>query len=36
MQVEVDKDTGEIEVQKYIAIEDCGNVINPMVVEGQS
>ena len=35
MQVEVDKDTGEIEIQKYIAVEDCGNVINPMVVEGQ-
>ena len=35
VQVEVDKDTGEIEIQKYIAVEDCGNVINPMVVEGQ-
>ena len=35
VQVEVDKDTGEVEIQKYIAVEDCGNVINPMVVEGQ-
>ena len=35
VKVEVDKDTGEIEIQKYIAVEDCGNVINPMVVEGQ-
>jgi carbon-monoxide dehydrogenase large subunit len=33
--VEVDKDTGEIKIQRYVAIEDCGNVINPMVVEGQ-
>ena len=33
--MEVDKDTGEVEIQKYIAVEDCGNVINPMVVEGQ-
>ena len=35
VQVEVDKDTGEIAIQRYVAIEDCGNVINPMVVEGQ-
>ena len=35
MQLEVDKDTGEIEIQKYLAVEDCGNVINPMIVEGQ-
>jgi carbon-monoxide dehydrogenase large subunit len=35
VQVEIDKDTGEIEIQKYFAVEDCGNVINPMVVEGQ-
>ena len=35
VQVEVDKDTGEVEIQRYVAVEDCGNVINPMVVEGQ-
>ena len=34
-QVEIDPDTGEIEVQAYYAIEDCGNVINPMIVDGQ-
>ena len=35
VQVEVDKDTGETNIQRYVAIEDCGNVINPMIVEGQ-
>jgi carbon-monoxide dehydrogenase large subunit len=34
-QVEVDKDTGEIIVQKYIAVDDVGTIINPMIVEGQ-
>ncbi|MGH9580172.1 MAG: xanthine dehydrogenase family protein molybdopterin-binding subunit, partial [Terriglobales bacterium] len=33
--VEVDADTGEISVEKYVAVDDCGNVINPMLVEGQ-
>lgn len=34
-QVEIDKDTGEITIQNYFAVEDCGNIINPMIVEGQ-
>jgi carbon-monoxide dehydrogenase large subunit len=33
--VEVDADTGAIDVQRYFAIHDCGNLINPMIVEGQ-
>ena len=33
--VEVDPETGAVDVRKYIAVDDCGNVINPMVVEGQ-
>ncbi|MEJ2086235.1 MAG: molybdopterin-dependent oxidoreductase, partial [Acidobacteriota bacterium] len=33
--VEVDPETGEIEVLRYVAVDDCGNVINPMIVEGQ-
>ncbi len=33
--VEVDSETGEIAVEKYVAVDDCGNVINPMLVEGQ-
>jgi carbon-monoxide dehydrogenase large subunit len=34
-QVEVDKETGQITIQKYFAVDDVGNVINPMIVRGQ-
>jgi carbon-monoxide dehydrogenase large subunit len=34
-QVEVDKETGEITIQKYAAVDDVGTIINPMIVEGQ-
>jgi aerobic carbon-monoxide dehydrogenase large subunit len=33
--VEIDKDTGETHIKKYFAVEDVGNVVNPMIVEGQ-
>lgn len=33
--VEVDPDSGEVELSRYIAVDDCGNVINPMIVDGQ-
>ena len=33
--VEVDRDTGNVELQRYLAVDDCGNVINPMIVDGQ-
>jgi len=33
--VEIDKETGFVKVVKYFAVDDCGRVINPMVVEGQ-
>ena len=33
--VEVDTETGHTTVLKYLAVDDCGNVINPMIVEGQ-
>jgi carbon-monoxide dehydrogenase large subunit len=33
--VEVDPTTGSVDLQKYVAVDDCGNVINPMIVEGQ-
>src|SRR5437763_6277910 len=33
--VEVDAATGEIKLEKYIAVDDCGRVINPQIVEGQ-
>jgi carbon-monoxide dehydrogenase large subunit len=34
-QIEIDPDTGEVTVQKYYAVDDVGNVINPTIVEGQ-
>ncbi|MGH2650496.1 MAG: xanthine dehydrogenase family protein molybdopterin-binding subunit, partial [Actinomycetota bacterium] len=33
--VEIDTETGEVRIEKYVAVDDCGNVINPMIVEGQ-
>ena len=33
--VEVDPETGEIDLQRYVAVDDCGNIINPMLVDGQ-
>ncbi|MCI1041715.1 MULTISPECIES: xanthine dehydrogenase family protein molybdopterin-binding subunit [Caballeronia] len=34
-EVEVDQDTGETRIEKFTAVDDFGNVINPMIVEGQ-
>ncbi len=33
--VEVDKDTGETEIVRYIAVDDCGRQLNPLLVQGQ-
>jgi carbon-monoxide dehydrogenase large subunit len=33
--VEIDSETGAIELVRYVAVDDCGNQINPLVVEGQ-
>jgi carbon-monoxide dehydrogenase large subunit len=33
--VDVDEETGAVEVVKYVAVDDCGNQINPLIVEGQ-
>lgn len=33
--VEVDGETGEVKIEKYVAVDDCGNVINPLIVDGQ-
>ena len=33
--VEVDPETGAVTIDRYVAVDDCGNVINPMVVDGQ-
>ncbi len=32
--VEIDPDTGDTKVLRYVAVDDVGNVINPMIVEG--
>jgi aerobic carbon-monoxide dehydrogenase large subunit len=34
-EVEIDPDTGRVDVVTYTAVDDCGNMLNPMVVEGQ-
>jgi aerobic carbon-monoxide dehydrogenase large subunit len=33
--VEVDTETGKTDIVKYVAVDDCGTIINPMIVEGQ-
>jgi carbon-monoxide dehydrogenase large subunit len=33
--VEVDLETGELEILRYVVVHDCGRMLNPMVVEGQ-
>jgi aerobic carbon-monoxide dehydrogenase large subunit len=33
--VAVDPDTGDVEIERYLAVDDCGERINPMIVEGQ-
>ncbi|MEU0187447.1 aerobic carbon-monoxide dehydrogenase large subunit [Streptomyces sp. NPDC006207] len=32
---DVDAGTGQVKVRRFIAVDDCGNRINPMIVEGQ-
>ncbi|MFQ3623471.1 MAG: xanthine dehydrogenase family protein molybdopterin-binding subunit, partial [Acetobacteraceae bacterium] len=34
-EVEIDPDTGEVEVVNFTAVDDVGRVVNPMIVEGQ-
>jgi carbon-monoxide dehydrogenase large subunit len=33
--VDVDRETGDIKVRRFVAVDDCGTVINPLIVEGQ-
>jgi len=33
--VEIDRDTGDVNFLRYVAVDDCGKVINPMLVDGQ-
>jgi carbon-monoxide dehydrogenase large subunit len=32
---EIDRDTGHIEIKRYVAVDDCGIIINPLLVDGQ-
>ncbi len=34
-EVEVDKETGQVKILRYVAVDDVGKVINPMIVDGQ-
>jgi len=33
--VDIDRDTGHVAITKYVAVDDCGPQINPLIVEGQ-
>jgi carbon-monoxide dehydrogenase large subunit len=33
--VEIDRETGDINFLRYVAVDDCGKVINPLLVDGQ-
>ena len=33
--VDIDTGTGEVKVRRFVAVDDCGNIINPMIVDGQ-
>jgi aerobic carbon-monoxide dehydrogenase large subunit len=32
---EVDRDTGDIQIRRYVCVDDCGRIINPLIVDGQ-
>lgn len=34
-QVEIDPDTGQLEIQRFVSVDDVGRVINPMLADGQ-
>jgi len=33
--VDIDRGTGMVKIRRFVAVDDCGNVINPMIVDGQ-
>jgi carbon-monoxide dehydrogenase large subunit len=33
--VDIDKGTGQVKIRRFVAVDDCGNIINPMIVDGQ-
>jgi carbon-monoxide dehydrogenase large subunit len=34
-EVEVERETGDVKLRRYVVVNDCGRMINPMIVEGQ-
>jgi carbon-monoxide dehydrogenase large subunit len=32
---EIDRETGKITIDRYVAVDDCGNILNPLLVDGQ-
>jgi len=32
---DIDGETGQIKIRRYVAVDDCGNIINPLLVDGQ-
>lgn len=34
--VEVDADTGQVSILRHVVVEDCGRIVNPMIVDGQT
>jgi carbon-monoxide dehydrogenase large subunit len=35
VEVEVDIETGRVEIRRFVGLHDCGRIVNPMLVEGQ-
>ena len=33
--VDIDRGTGAVKIRRFVAVDDCGNIINPMIVDGQ-
>ncbi len=33
--VDIDRGTGQVKIRRFLAVDDCGTIINPMIVEGQ-
>jgi aerobic carbon-monoxide dehydrogenase large subunit len=32
---DIDTETGQVNVRRYVAVDDCGNILNPLIVDGQ-
>jgi carbon-monoxide dehydrogenase large subunit len=33
--LEIDRETGEVHIKRFVAVDDCGTIINPNIVDGQ-